>query len=199
VMRGTTSGEVNYFLDKDDPGTLNGAGFFDVTPGEFSADFLYSILEGQVEEDIGAIPPDLSFIHLYSEVVFKQDTVQTPNFTLESEEIQIEGRGEYIHDGDLDYHIKLSVAPRTAEKIPIMVDHFNIQGHKLSGQDIELAFDVRGPTFRPRGELADLPPARVTLVSGALEVATEAIDLPRKILRDLLKIGGAMRGTGTSD
>ncbi len=199
VLHGTVSGEVSWFLDRDDPGTINGSGFFDVTDGEFSADFLYSILEGQVEDDIGAIPADLNFSHFYSEVGFRQDIVETLNFKLESETIQLSGSGKYIRDGDLDYHINLIIAPETAERIPIMVEYFNVQGHKLANQDIELGFDVDGPTFRPRGEVAELPPARVTLLSGALGVTKEAIDFPRNILRGLLKIGGGIVGPGPSD
>ena len=199
VLRGTTSGEIIYFLDQDDPGTLNGSGFFEIKDGKFSADFLYSILEGQEGTDIGTLPPDLNFSYLSSEVLFKEDIVQTPKIKLESETIQLTGYGEYIHDGDMDYRINLVVDPDTAERIPLMVENFNIQGFKLSNQDIELSFDVKGPIWRPRGEVAALPPARVTLVSGALEVTKEAIDFPRRILRDLLKIGGGIVGSGTSD
>lgn len=199
VLRGTISGEVSWFLDQDDPGTINGSGFFEVTDGEFSADFLYSILEGQVEDDIGALPPDLSFSHFYSEVLFKQDTVQTQNFKLESETIQLTGYGEYIHDGDMNYHIELAVDPYTAERMPLMAENFNIQFYKLMNQDIPLSFNVVGPTFRPRGEVAELPPVRVTLLGGAVEVGREVIDFPRKILRDLLKTGGGIVGAGTSD
>ena len=199
VLQGTISGEVSYFLDQDDPRTLNGSGFFEIKDGEFSADFLHSILEGQEDADLASLPPDLSFSYLSSEVRFKADTVRTQNFKLESETIQLTGYGQYIHDGDMDYRIDLVVDPDTAEQIPLMVENFNIQGFKLSNQDIELSFDVKGPIWRPRGEVAALPPARVTLVSGALEVGMEAIDFPRNILKGLLRIGGGIVGPGTSD
>ncbi len=199
VLRGTVTGEVSYFLDQDDPGTLNGSGFFEIEDGEFSADFLYSFLKDQMDGDMSTLPPDLNFTYLSSEVLFREDIVQTPKFKLESDTIQLSGSGEYIHDGDMDYRLDLIIDPDTAGRIPLMVENFNVQGHKLSNQDIELSFHISGPTFRPRGEVAELPSARVTLISGALEVTKEAIDLPRKILRDLLKIGGGILGPGTSD
>lgn len=202
VLTGSVTGEISYSLDQDDPGTLNGEGYFEIRDGEFSTDFLYSILSGPVEEEIGTLPPNLNFDYLYTDIRFREDKVETDNFELKSPIIKIAGGGYYIHDGDLDYRIRLTVDPDTAERIPIMTENFNIQGHRLSNQDIELAFDIKGPTFQPRGELADLPPTRVTLVSGALEVTREAmniIGIPTKILKDLLKIGGGIVGPGTSD
>jgi hypothetical protein len=80
-------------------------------------------------------------------------------------------------------------------------DSLNIQGYRLSQQDIHLPFQVTGPTISPVSELKDTPPARVTLMAGALEVTAEAInvlDAPRKILVDLLKTAGGLMGARKS-
>ena len=94
------------------------------------------------------------------------------------------------------------MSPAMAESIPSMRDSLNLQGYKVSGQDIELAFNVVGPTFGPKGELAELPPASVTLVTGAGELLREGInviDTPRRMLVGLMKtIGGAV-GAGASN
>lgn len=199
VLEGTMTGQVSYSLDRDDPNTLSGSGHFDVRDGRFSADFLYELLERRAGEEMSALPPKLDFDELHAEVEFVKDTVKTPTLNLRSEGIRIDGTGQYVRDGDMDYRLKVAVAPDTAARIPILADNFNIQGHRLSGSDIDLTFHVGGPTFNPTGQVAELPPASVTLVSGALEVTREAvslIDFPRKILVDLLKIGGGIVGGG---
>jgi len=101
-----------------------------------------------------------------------------------------------IH-GDMDYDLKVALSPKLAEKIPAIRDNLNVQGHKLAQQPIELAFKLQGPTFNPRGQLTGSPPVGITIVSSALEVTSDAvrlIDIPRKILVDLLRIGGGIVG-----
>lgn len=195
VLDGIISGNVRYSVDQDDPNTLEGNGHFDVRDGRFSADFLYELLEGSVQTDITTIPPKLDFSRLSADVAFVKDTVQTPILTLDSETIRVDGAGQYIRNGDMDYSLKVAVDPDTASQIPVMADNFNVDGHRLSNTDIELTFRVTGPTFKPRGKVEELPPASVALVSGGLEVGREVvslIDFPRKILVDLLKLGGGV-------
>jgi len=195
VLDGVISGNVRYSVDQDDPNTLDGTGHFDVRDGRFSADFLYGLLEGSVQSDITTIPPNLDFARLSADVDFEKDIVKTPSLTLDSETIRVDGSGQYIRNGDMDYSLKVAVDPETAAQIPVMADNFNIDGHKISNTDIELTFRVTGPTFKPRGKVEELPPASVALVSGGLEVGREVvnlIDFPRKILVDLLKLGGGV-------
>lgn len=197
VLTGPVTGQVAYSIDLDDPGTLQGRGKFEVKDGQFSADFLYSILERQMEDEVATLPTSLKFSYLGTEVIFRNDVVETPVLRLDSEGVRVEGQGRYVRDGDMDYTLKVAISPDMAEQIPILRDSFSLQGLRLAQQDIELGFKIGGPTFHPRGQLAELPPASVTLVSGALEVTSEAIkviDFPRKILVDLLKIGGGIVG-----
>ncbi len=203
VLDGNISGNVRYSVDQDDPNTLEGKGHFDVRDGRFSADFLYELLEGSVQTDITTIPPKLDFSRLSADVEFAQDTVKTPTLVLNSETINVDGSGQYIRNGDMDYRLKVAVDPDTAAQIPVMADNFNIEGHRISNMPIELTFHVTGPTFKPRGKVEELPPASVALVSGGLEVGREVvslIDFPRKILVDLLKLGGGvLRGGRNRD
>lgn len=197
ILNGVTTGEVAYSLDRDDPNTLKGQGRFEIDDGQFSADFLVSQLQGKLENKISALPPSLRFSLLKSSLAFERDTFTTPDLQLESEGIKISGSGSFITHGDMDYDLKVAVSPAIAEKIPALRDNFNIQGLRLAQQDIELAFKVRGPLFNPQGELEGLPPPGVTLVSSALEVTSDAmkvIDIPRRILTDLIKIGGGLVG-----
>lgn len=200
VLKGAVTGRVAYSVDRDDPGTLEGEGRFEVKDGQFSADFLYSILERQMKDEVATLPTSLKFSRLATDVRFHKDIVDTPTLELVSEGIRLEGKGRYVRDGDMDYMLKIAVSPDMAEQIPILRDNFSIQGLRLAQQDIELGFRIGGPTFNPWGQLAELPPASVTLVSGALGVTSEAIkiiDFPRKILVELLKIGGGIVGATT--
>lgn len=199
VLTGRMTGEVVYSLDRDDPGTLRGEGHFHIRDGQFSADFMLTLLEGRMENELAALPPSLKFSQLRSAVTFDRDIVRTPELMLDSEGITMQGSGHYVHDGDLEYTVVLAVAPDMAEKIPILADSFNIQGHRLTQQNIVLGFKIDGPTFSPQGQLEKLPPASVALMSGAFEVGSEAlrvIDTPRRILVDLLKIAGGLMGAG---
>jgi hypothetical protein len=197
VLTGTTSGQVNYAMDRDDPGTLKGQGGFEVHDGQFSADFIASQLQGRLEDKISTLPSSLKFLSLKTDLAFERDMVKTSNIQLVSEGIKVTGDGSFVIHGDMDYDLKVAISPKTADKIPALRENFNLQGLRLAQQDIELAFKVKGPTFNPRGELAESPPLGVTLVSSAFEVTSDAmkvIDIPRKILSDLLRIGGGIVG-----
>ncbi len=197
VLTGKTTGETKYFLDRDDPSTLKGTGRFDVHDGHFSADFILAQLEGGLDKKITALPPSLKFASLGSDIVFQGDTITTPNLQLVSEGVKIGVNGSYVMHGDLDYELKVAVAPNMAERIPALRDNFRIQGLRLAQQDIEFAFSVKGPGFNPKGEVAEMPSLGITLVSSALEATSDAIhviDIPRKILTDLFRIGGGIVG-----
>ena len=199
-LRGTTTGEVAYSMDYDDPGTLHGKGEFEVASGQFSADFLLFELglEG-FNESSTSLPPSLLFDQLRVEVEFERDWVRTPAIKLISEGIDVAARGRFVIRGDMEYDLTVSLSPETADRIPALKQHLNIEGHRLAGQNIELAFRLSGPTYKPRGELSQSPPVSVTLMTGGLEMVSEAvrvIDIPRKILADLLRIGGGIIGGG---
>ena len=197
ILSGLSTGSLEYSLDRDDPGTLNGKGSFEVRDGQFSADFVLSQLEVHLANKVAALPPSLKFSVFKSDVGFERDTVRTQNVELVSQGLKVSGNGSFITGGDMDYDLKVALSPEMAEKIPSIRDNFNIQGMKLAQQDIELAFKIKGPTFNPHGAVSGLPPVGVTLVSSAFEVTSDAmrvIDIPRKILTDLLKIGGGIIG-----
>lgn len=200
ILTGTTDGAIQYGIDKDDPSTLTGNGDFGIRDGQFSADFLYTLLGGD-GEGLANLPPRLEFTTLHSSVQLVSDKVETPDLSLESEGLSVRGGGHYFRDGDLNYIVKVKLSPEMAESIPSMAEGLNLQGYKLSGQSIELTFNVVGPTFGPRGELAELPPASVTLVTGAGELLRESfnvIDTPRRMLFGLIKtIAGAVGAGGS--
>lgn len=195
VLTGSVTGEVSYALDRDDRSTLNGQGAFTVEDGEFSADFLYGLLENEGQSQSISLPPSLAFDALAAEVAFERDIVATPAVSLQAPGLTVTGQGQYIRDGDMNYNIRLAISPEMAASMPLLLEYFNVEGHKLARQNIELAFRIEGPVFNPTGRLAELPPASVTLVSGALEMTSEAlkvIDLPRRILLDLVRLGGGV-------
>ena len=148
-----------------------------------------------LDGDSPSLPPSLRFERLEAGVQFKGDIVETPGFELISEGITVSGGGQFVTDGDMDYDIRVKIAPEAARKMPALQESLNIEGHRLAQQDIELGFKITGPTLKPRSELAQGQPMRVTLVTGALQLtstALQVIDTPRKILVDLLKIGGGI-------
>ncbi len=198
VFRGNMSGKVSYSQDRDDPGTLEGKGYFTMGDGQFSADYLLSMLEQQSDSaGVSSLPPSLRFSSLETDVEFEKDVVRTPRIELTSDAIRLKAQGQFVTDGDMDYDIQIAVTPDAAERIPLLAENFNVQGHRLAQQDIDLAFKLTGPALKPVSSLEETPPVHVTLVSGALEAANEAIrviDAPRKILVDLLKIGGGIVG-----
>ena len=197
ILSGLSTGSIEYSMDRDDPGTLKGKGTFEVRDGQFSADFVLSQLEVHLANKVAALPPSLKFSLLKSDIEFERDAVRTNNIQLHSQGLKMSGDGSFVTDGDMDYDLKVALSPDMAEKIPSIRDNFNIQGMRLAQQDIELAFKIKGPTFNPHGAVSGLPPVGVTLVSSAFEVTSDAmrvIDIPRKILTDLLKIGGGIIG-----
>ncbi|MBI5091062.1 MAG: hypothetical protein HZB26_01300 [Candidatus Hydrogenedentes bacterium] len=196
-LDGALTGDVKYSLDRDDPGGRKGSGQFSIEGGQFSADFIAKLFEGRKQEEADVLPPSLKFSHLSTDFEFERDVIRTPNLHLVSKGIDLKGDGQFVPDGDMNYEITASIEPETANKIPALTEYFNIQGHRISQQKIDLTFHVTGPTFNPTGRVAKMPSASVTLVSGALQVTNEAmkvIEIPRKILVDLLKIGGGIMG-----
>ncbi|MBI1320127.1 MAG: hypothetical protein GC168_14445 [Candidatus Hydrogenedens sp.] len=197
VVVGNATGHVDYAMDQDDPATLKGTGSFQIDNGKFSADFLISQLSETLQSDSTALPPSLNFSVLRSDLIFTGDRVDTPGLYLESEGLKVHGEGGFVTNGDIDYDIKVALSPSTADKIDILHNYFNIEGHKISQAELELGFHVSGPMFRPTSSVEGLPPVGVTLVSGAFEMTGEAlkvIDLPRKLLVDMFKIGGGIAG-----
>ncbi|MBI2433962.1 MAG: hypothetical protein HYV26_13930 [Candidatus Hydrogenedentes bacterium] len=199
ALNGLITGNVEYRVDQDDPGTLAGTGTFEIAEGQFSADFVYSMLENRLQGGMGTLPPSLRFSRMRADVELTGDKVITRNVRFESPGITIAGDGNFVLQGDMDYTLKVAVEPGLAEKIPALRENLNIEGHRLTQSPIELAFHITGPAFNPKGAVAGLPPVGVTLVSGAAEVTSEAIkviDIPRQILLDLFKIGGGIVGAG---
>lgn len=201
VLTGTSTGNVKYYFDNDDPSTLKGQGSFEVRPGQFSADYLVSKLEGRLREQIPSLPISLKFDSLKTAFDLEGDHVRTKDLQLNASGIRVSGDGVFVTGGDMDYNLKVALSPDLAEKIPALRDNLNVQGLRMAQQDLELAFKVKGPVFQPRGEVAELPPVGVTLVSSALEATSDAmrvIDIPRKILVDLLRIGSGIVGAPAS-
>ncbi len=197
VLSGVVTGNVEYGMDRDDPPSLTGKGRFDITEGKFNSDYVLTQLQDRMKGEMTALPASsLSFTSLSTDVVLSGNRVDTPNLELVSEGLKISGTGGFVRNGDMDYDLNVSLSPALAEQIPAIRDSITVQGHRLAQQNIDLSFKVAGPTFRPRSTVSGIPPVRVTLVSGALEVTSELIDFPRKVLVDLLKIGGGIVGAG---
>jgi len=199
IFSGTMTGGIAYSIDKDDPGTLRGTGYFDVSEGQFSADYLFAQFQSQIEASSITLPPSMRFSCLSADVALEGDLVKTTNMLLESDAVRISGQGQFISGGDLDYHIKLSIPPETARGVPALRANFNLEGLRHSQTNLELAFRIHGPGFAPRMELAGMPSIGDTIVSGAVGLTSDVIkvvDLPRQILIDLFKIGGGIVGAG---
>lgn len=197
ILKGTVAGQVSYTKDSDNPASLEGNGDFRIVDGQFSADFLLFEFGQQADGDTASLPPSLMFSELATGLEFNSDTVRTPNLRLVAEGVVIDAKGQFVTGGEMDYDLRASITPETAERIPLLEEALNLKGHRIAKQNVELGFKVTGPTWNPRGELAHAPPASVTLVTGGLEMVSEAvtvIDIPRKILVDLLKIGGGIVG-----
>jgi len=195
VLTGTTTGVFAYSMDRDDPNTRQGEGHFSIDEGAFSADFLVGLLQGG-GQDASMLPPNLAIDRLESDVLLERDKVTTPEFLLDMEGLSAQGSGTYIFDGDMDYEVDVAIAPELADDIPVLRDSFNLDGMKVANQPLELSFNISGPVFNPQGRVADLPPASVTLVSGALGITTEVMDIPRNLLFDLLKLAGGIVASG---
>lgn len=199
VLSGTSTGEYRSTADEDDPATTQGTGFFSVRDGRFSADALQAQFSEKMAKSTMQLPPSLKFDELKAGVQMGGDRVETKELLLSAEGIRVTGNGSFITSGDLDYAIAVAITPETALTIPILRDSFNLEGHRLTQSDIQLAFDIKGPIFDPDVKLTGLPGVGDTLVSGAAEVTSETmriIDFPRQILLDLFKIGGGILGSG---
>ncbi len=195
VLSGPMTGQVTYSIDRDDPGTLVGEGDFEVRDGRFSADFLSSLFEEHFEGELSVLPPSLKFSYLQTDVKFEGDMVTTPEITVLSNQVKLNAGGGFVRDGDMDYDVKIAFSPETAKNMPMLREYFNVQGMKLAQQDIELEFKVQGHTINPESEVTKLPEVSDILVSGALEVTSEIINLPRKILLDVFKTMGGIIGS----
>ncbi|MBL7646758.1 MAG: hypothetical protein JNK74_11270 [Candidatus Hydrogenedentes bacterium] len=199
IFTGTMTGGIQYSIDQDDSGTLAGTGYFDVVDGQFSADYLFSKFQQQIEQGTVSIPPSLRFSRFASDLTLEGDVVKATNMILESEAVTISGDGQFVLSGDMDFHLKFSLPPDTAKGIPALRTYFNLDGLKRSQTNLQIAFHIFGPTFNPKMELDGMPSMGDTIVSGAVEVTSDVmkvVDLPRQILLDLFKIGGGIVGAG---
>jgi len=200
ALSGLASGAVEYTYDEDNPeGTLKGNGAFTIAPGQFSADYVVRFVEERLEGDLGTLPPSLRFNSLSTDILLDGDRVSTPKLQMSSDEIEIRGNGHFIRNGDLNYKIRVAVAPKAAQRMDVLREYFNVDGHRLTKSDIDLVFDITGPAFNPSGQVSGLPPVGVTMVSGVVEVGSEALkvlDTPRKMLMDVFKIVGGSIGPG---
>lgn len=199
AVEGLCTGEVDYTLDLDDPNTLLGKANFVVMNGKVKTDLFLTRFAPDLSP--AGFPPTLPFILLSSNVEMERDLIKTPNVRFQSEGLQMEGKGQFFIDGDMDYDLFITLSPQLASRIPVIRESFNIRGHQIIQNPIQLGFRIHGPSFGPKGQVKELPPLGVTLVSGAAEITTEAlrvIDIPRKILLDLLKIGGGVIGSTTT-
>lgn len=199
IFTGTMTGGIQYAIDRDDSGTLSGTGYFDVVDGQFSADYLVSRFQTQLEQGAISIPPSLRFSRFTSDIALEGDVVKAANMFLQSEAVTISGGGQFVLSGDMDFHLKFSLPPETAKGIPALRTYFNLDGMKRSQTNLELSFHIFGPGFSPRMELDGMPSVGDTILSGAAEVTGDVmkvVDLPRQILLDLFKIGGGIVGAG---
>lgn len=199
LLNGTTNGHIAYSADQDDPSTLKGAGNFEILDGQFSADFLVAKFQEQLNGELATLPPSLRISKLTAEVQLEGDIIRTPKISLEGQGITVSGGGQYVLEGDMDYTLKISITPETAERMPMVKEKLSVAGYKITQNNIEFSIRVQGPTFRPSSQVVGLPSVGVTLISGAAEVTGEAIkviDTPRQILIDVLKIFGGIVGPG---
>ncbi len=199
IMDGVCKGNIDYELDLDDPNTLKGTGEFRVFNGNVTTELLLARFAPDVSTS--GFPPTLPFKEFFATVNLEKDQVITPVVQFKSEGIQLEGKGKFVIDGDLDYDLSMTLSPQIASQIAVIRDSFNIRGHQIIQTPIQLGFRLQGPSFKPRGEVKGLPPIGVTLVSGAAEITSEAvrvIDIPRRILLDLLRLGGGIVGSATT-
>lgn len=199
ILEGNCTGTVSYTVDQDDPGnTLETEGSFSVTNGHFIEHKLYEVFTSSFAQKFGVLPPAaLRFKKLSSDLKIKGDQIFTDNVSIESDGMTITGHGIWILEGDMNYRIDLSMSPDLAEQISIMRESFNIQGFRMTQRNIELGFQLSGPTFNPTSELAGLPPIGVTFVSGAADLTGEAmklLDTPRQMFMSIFRSGGGILG-----
>lgn len=200
VVTGRVTGHIDYTVDHDDPNTLRASGAFELNDGQIQAEYMQMFFGAQSAGGLTALPPILSFATIRSSLQIEADHVKTPDLTIIGNGINIQGNGGFIRDGDMDYVFNVKIDPTMAEQVPALRTYFNLRGMRLTQNTIDLSFKVSGPSFKPRSAIRKLPPVDVTLVSGAAELATEAVrivDLPRQILLDLFRVGGGVLGATT--
>lgn len=199
LLEGTISGEVDHVVDQDDPRTtMRSVGKFSIVKGHFLGDALRDTFRHAFSDSLAALhPAALQFDSISSDVRIEGDHIYTDNLIIKSAGMRIKGNGKWIMDGDLDYRIDVAITPDLAEQLPLLRDNFNIQGFRMTKRDIELGFHLKGPTFKPTGQLTGLPPISITLVSGAAEMTGEAmrlLDTPRQLFLSIFRIGGGILG-----
>ncbi len=199
ILEGDITGNVAYMVDQDDPqSTLQAEGQFTIVDGHFIPEQLALMFADTLGSSFISLHPDaLRFSEVSSDIRIEGDQIRTNDVVINSEGMRITANGVWVMEGDLDYRVDLAVAPDLAEQIPILRDNFNVQGFRMTQQDIELGFHLTGPTFEPTGQLAGLPPIGVTIVSGAAEMTGEAIrllDTPRQMFMSIFRIGGGIFG-----
>ena len=198
VLEGRISGNVDYRMDSGKPNTLDGKAHFDANDGYFLPDALAEAFGGEFAKSFAQLPPSaLTFSHFGGDVVLQGPTIVTDNMKVELPGMTISGNGTWVKEGDIDYHVKLSVSPDTAAQIPLLRDSFNLEGLRITQQNVDLAFHLTGPSSKPISQLAGMPNMGVTLVSGAAQLTSQAvriIDLPRQLLMSIFKTGGGILG-----
>jgi hypothetical protein len=196
VFNGAMSGHVVYALDRDDPDTLSGDGYFQIEDGQFSADYLFAQFEEQLAAEEAVLPPSLRFNKLESNIHFDSDRIRTPDLKLEAPAMSFLAQGHFVRDGDLDYNLNVDIPPDTAARIPQLQEKFNLEGLRLAQQDLSLEFQLQGPSDSPEITVKAIPPPGVTITSTVLEVGSEVFGTPLKVLGDLLKGAGGLAGAG---
>ena len=199
VLAGDISGNIAYVVDHDDPRTtMRADGKFTVVKGHFIPEKLAFMLADTLGSSFITLHPDaLKFNEVSSTVNIEGDRINTTGLVIDSEGMRITGDGVWVMEGDLDYQINVAITPDMAEQIPLLMDYFNVQGFRMTQQNIELGFHLTGPTFSPSGQLAGLPPIGVTIVSGAAEMTGEAfklLDTPRQMFMSIFRAGGGILG-----
>ena len=166
--------------------------------GHFIPEELAFMLADTLGSSFITLHPDaLKFNEVSSVVNIEGDKINTTNVVVDTGGMRITGDGVWVMEGDLDYNINVAITPDLAEQIPLLMDYFNVQGFRMTQQNIELGLHLTGPTFSPSGELAGLPPVGVTIVSGAAEMTGEAfkiLDTPRQMFMSIFRIGGGILG-----
>ncbi|MCK5861408.1 MAG: hypothetical protein KAH38_02920 [Candidatus Hydrogenedentes bacterium] len=199
ILAGDITGNMTYVVDRDDPRTtMHADGKFSVANGHFIPEELAFMLADTLGSSFITLHPDaLKFNEVSSAILIEGDKIDMTGLVIDSEGMRITGDGVWVMEGDLDYNIKVAITPDMAEQIPLLMDYFNVQGFRMTQQNIELGFHLTGPTFQPSGELAGLPPIGVTLVSGAAEMTGEAfklLDTPRQMFMSIFRVGGGILG-----
>jgi hypothetical protein len=196
VLDGPMSGDVEWSMDRDDPGTLDGGGSFELHDGHFNTAVIVGQF-GELTQDSGSLPPFLEFSKLDAQVGFTGDEIRTPLLELDASGLEVDGEGKFVSDGDIDYTINIAIAPELAEEFPAFRDSLNVDGYKAAGLRIKLGIELSGPTSEPVTKVVQTPPLIDTATVGILDVGEEVKDLlktPKNLGETLLKmLGGAAK------